>query len=382
MQTKDYTSAITALKYAVSIDATFSRAWIELGLTYAASNDKSSTLDALQKAVEADPKQVLPYKMLALNYMFLGNQDNAIATWQRLQSVAPDDPDLALYLGALYMGQRRYADAASLLESAVKANPSNAYAQMMLGTVRLRSHNTDQALDAFHKALEIDSGALLLNNVAYELAEGNTNLPEALGYSQRSVKEVEERSQKVNMEKIQKADLQLSAMIGAYWDTLGWIYFKVGDLARAESYLNSAWQLTQDGLASGRPSRASIREGAKTTCCASHVQSRPRSESPFGRYCIAHAQSGPRASSEKPDECCGRIDTDAYDQASYDHQRNCGCRFRRNRGQRKDRKGEFFPGARNASPCWREPNRESLVGRAVPIKLDGTPDQKWETVLF
>jgi tetratricopeptide (TPR) repeat protein len=248
MQTKDYTSAITALKYAVSIDATFSRAWIELGLTYAASNDKSSTLDALQKAVEADPKQVLPYKMLALNYMFLGNQDNAIATWQRLQSVAPDDPDLALYLGALYMEQRRYADAASLLESAVKANPSNAYAQMMLGTVRLRSHNTDQALDAFHKALEIDSGALLLNNVAYELAEGNTNLPEALGYSQRSVKEVEERSQKVNMEKIQKADLQLSAMIGAYWDTLGWIYFKVGDLARAESYLNSAWQLTQDGL--------------------------------------------------------------------------------------------------------------------------------------
>ncbi len=248
MQTKDYTSAITALKYAVSIDATFSRAWIELGLTYAASKDNSSTLDALQKAVEADPKQVLPYKMLAFNYMFLGNQDNAIATWQRLQSVAPDDPDLALYLGALYMEQRRYADAASLLESAVKANPSNAYAHMMLGTVRLRSHNTDQALDAFHKALEIDSGALLLNNVAYELAEGGTNLPEALGYSQRSVKEVEERSQKVDIEKIQKVDLQLSAMIGAYWDTLGWIYFKVGDLARAESYLNSAWQLTQDGL--------------------------------------------------------------------------------------------------------------------------------------
>jgi tetratricopeptide (TPR) repeat protein len=107
MQTKDYTSAITALKYAVSIDATFSRAWVELGLTYAASKDNSSTLNALQKAVEADPKQVLPYKMLAFNYMSLGNQDNAIATWQKLQSIAPDDPDLALYLGALYMVQKR-----------------------------------------------------------------------------------------------------------------------------------------------------------------------------------------------------------------------------------------------------------------------------------
>jgi tetratricopeptide (TPR) repeat protein len=248
MQTKDYTSAITALKYAVSIDATFSRAWIELGLTYAASKDKSSTLDALQKAVEADPKQALPYKMLAFNYMFLGNQDNAIVTWQRLQSIAPDDPDVAQYLGALYMEQKRYPDAASLLESAVKANPSNAYALMMLGTVRLRSHNTGEGLDAFHKALENDSSALMLNNVAYELAEAGTNLTEALGYSQRSVKEEEERSQKVDLENIQKDDLQLPSTFSAYWDTLGWIYFKMGDLARAESYLNSAWQLRQDGL--------------------------------------------------------------------------------------------------------------------------------------
>jgi tetratricopeptide (TPR) repeat protein len=248
MQTKDYTSAITALKYAVSIDAIFSRAWIELGLTYAASKDKSSTLDALQKAVEADPKQALPYKMLAFNYMFLGNQDNAIVTWQRLQSIAPDDPDVAQYLGALYMEQKRYPDAASLLESAVKANPSNAYALMMLGTVRLRSHNTGEGLDAFHKALENDSSALMLNNVAYELAEAGTNLTEALGYSQRSVKEEEERSQKVDLENIQKDDLQLPSTFSAYWDTLGWIYFKMGDLARAESYLNSAWQLRQDGL--------------------------------------------------------------------------------------------------------------------------------------
>jgi hypothetical protein len=37
-------------------------------------------------------------------------------------------------------------------------------------------------------------------------------------------------------------------MISAYWDTLGWIYFKMGDLARAENYLNPAWQLGQDGL--------------------------------------------------------------------------------------------------------------------------------------
>ena len=249
MQADDYTSAITALKHAVSLDPTFSRAWIELGVTYAESRDGSSSLNALQKAVEADPKQVIPYKILGFVYMSLGNRDNAIATWQKLQRIAPDDPDVALNLGGLYMALKRYPEAASLFESAAKANPSDAYAQMRLGIVRLRSHSTDQGLGALHKALEIDSGAEMLNNVGYEMAEAGASLPDALGYSQRSVKEVEERSQKVDLENIQNADLQLPLRISAYWDTLGWIYFKMGDLAQAEGYLNSAWQLGQDGVA-------------------------------------------------------------------------------------------------------------------------------------
>jgi hypothetical protein len=219
-----------------------------LGWTYAGRGDKNSALDAIQKAVDADPMQVLPNKILAFMYMSLGNRDKAIAAWQQLQSMSHDDPDVSLNLGGLYMVQKRYPEATALFESAVKANPSDAHAQMRLGVVRLRSRNMDQGLDALHKALEIDSGAEMLNNVAYEMAEADTRLSEALGYSQRSVKEVEERSEKVDPANIHKEDLKTPIVISAYWDTLGWICFKMGDLARADSYLNSAWQLRQDGV--------------------------------------------------------------------------------------------------------------------------------------
>jgi tetratricopeptide (TPR) repeat protein len=248
MQTKDYTSAIRALKHAVSLDPTFSRAWIQLGIVYyVGAKEVTTALDAFQKAVAADPKQVIPYKILAFTYMGLGKRDDATATWQRLQSIAPDDADLASNLGGLYMMQKRYPEAASLFESAAKASPSDAHAQLRLGMARLRSHNRDQGMDALHRALEIDSGAEMANNVAYEMADTDTNLSDALVYSQQSVKDVEEQSQKVDLENIQRADLLLPLTISAYWDTLGWIYFKMGDLAQAESYLNSAWQLSQDG---------------------------------------------------------------------------------------------------------------------------------------
>jgi tetratricopeptide (TPR) repeat protein len=248
MPAHDNASAITALKYAVSLDPTFSRAWIELGWLYSATGDRTSALSAYQKAVDADPNQIVPYKILASDYTFLANRDEAIATWKRLQKIAPDDADIAPNLGGLYMAQKRYPDATEILESAAKANPSDAFAQMRLGMVRLRSGKTSEGMQAMHKALQLDPGPEMLNDVAYEMAEADTNLAEALGYSRQSVKQVEEQSQKVDFQNIRQEDRQLPMTITSYWDTLGWIYFKTGDVARAERYLTPAWQLQQSGV--------------------------------------------------------------------------------------------------------------------------------------
>jgi hypothetical protein len=90
----DYTPAITALRRVVSLDPTFSRAWIKLGMTYYSATELNLSLDAFQKAVAANPKQVVPYKILAFMYIGVGKRDDAIATWKKLQTIAPDDPDL------------------------------------------------------------------------------------------------------------------------------------------------------------------------------------------------------------------------------------------------------------------------------------------------
>jgi Tfp pilus assembly protein PilF len=90
----DYTPAITALRRAVSLDPTFSRAWIKLGMTYYSATELNLSLDAFQKAVAANPKQVVPYKILAFMYIGVGKRDDAMATWKKLQSISPDDPDL------------------------------------------------------------------------------------------------------------------------------------------------------------------------------------------------------------------------------------------------------------------------------------------------
>jgi tetratricopeptide (TPR) repeat protein/transglutaminase-like putative cysteine protease len=265
MQGQDFTAATDALKRAVALDPTFCRAWIELASTeYFGLRDPKSALNAFQSAIQADPKQVIPYKLLAFLYMGTGKTDDAIAIWQKLRTVAPEDRDLTSNLGSLYLLRKRYSEAATFFEAETKANPSNATVQLSLGMACLRLKNTDQGLAALHKALEIDSGAQMLNNVAYEMADAQIRLPDALTYSQRSLSDVEEQSRKVNIEKVEKADRLIPLSIAAYWDTLGWIYFKMGDLHRAESYLTSAWELGQYGVVGDHLGELYEKEGKLT----------------------------------------------------------------------------------------------------------------------
>lgn len=43
-------------------------------------------------------------------------------------------------------------------------------------------------------------------------------------------------------------DLECTQKLGFYWDTLGWVHFRLGHLDQAESYLHAAWLLLQGAV--------------------------------------------------------------------------------------------------------------------------------------
>ena len=80
------------------------------------------------------------------------------------------------------------------------------------------------------------------------LADANTKLPEALQYAKTAVEEEETASKDVHLSKLDTSDLGHTRHLGAYWDTLGWVYFRMSRLSEAEQYLSAAWDLSQDSL--------------------------------------------------------------------------------------------------------------------------------------
>jgi tetratricopeptide (TPR) repeat protein len=67
-------------------------------------------------------------------------------------------------------------------------------------------------------------------------------------------------------------DLEDVSSLAMYWDTLGWVYFKRGDLDSAEKYLKAAWNLRQDGEAGYHLGMVAEKRGRKDEAIRLYAQ--------------------------------------------------------------------------------------------------------------
>jgi tetratricopeptide (TPR) repeat protein len=235
---------IAALKHAVEVDPKFIRAWLWMGEIYKFERKPELALQAYRSAITNDPQEPLSYKVLAYTLVGMQRFDDAVVAWRQLLAVDPSDSDASGSLAYALSALKRYNEAASALESAIKLDPNRADLYVQLGTTYLRAESEEKALAAYKKALELDPQPLWFNNAGYEMADANKQLPLALQYAERAVRDEEQASSKVKLSDLKHEDLGYTPSLAAYWDTLGWVYFRMGNLQQAERYLTAAWALS------------------------------------------------------------------------------------------------------------------------------------------
>jgi tetratricopeptide (TPR) repeat protein len=244
MKTFNVKSAEDNFKNAVAQDPKFTRAWLRLAVLYAGLAATDNAITTFRKAVDSDPSLPTPRRILAFVLMRLNRPTDAIKAWQDLLKIAPNDSDAGANLGVLLTTQKRYGEALPYLEAAAEKHNSPA-AQNSLGFAYLQSGQIEKGTATLEKLLASNPKPDIFNDVAYELAESNASLPKALDYSQKAVDEQEKQTYDVKLSELLPEDLIRTRRIGAFWDTLGWVYYRLGRLDEAESYLKAAWLLSQ-----------------------------------------------------------------------------------------------------------------------------------------
>ncbi len=162
-------------------------AWWFIGTHYFDKGMNDEVLKVMDRARRALPSEARFFFLTGLTYSRMQQSDEAAKYLERALTLKPDDLNTLSSLALVYDGMKRYGESDSLYERALELDPD------------------------FH---------LVLNNYGYSLAERGLQLERALDMAHKAVEAEPENA--------------------SYLDTLGWVYFKLGDYAEAERFIAKA----------------------------------------------------------------------------------------------------------------------------------------------
>jgi len=162
-----YKEAADSFRRALQLEPGLTLARINLGIALFNLPDLPGAQKELQAASVADPTAPQPQYVLGLLAKTHNRPEEAIAAFQKVLRVDPNDVGANVNLGQLYAQQRKYPEAIAALRIAVAAEPYNATALYNLGTALLRSGQRDEGqklIAQFQELRQRGTGTTLGNN--------------------------------------------------------------------------------------------------------------------------------------------------------------------------------------------------------------------------
>lgn len=158
-----------------------------LGLSLTQLNQQADGEEYLKKAVELNPNDINALSAYSYTLSQLKKNDEAIRYLKHALRIDPDDVNLIGTLGLIYNSIQMYAESDSAYERALELDPEN---------------------------------PLINNNYSYALAVRGEQLERALD--------------------MVKISIEADSLNANYLDTIGWVYFQLGDYVLAKKYLEKA----------------------------------------------------------------------------------------------------------------------------------------------
>jgi tetratricopeptide (TPR) repeat protein len=178
---------------------------------------------AIQKinAVPEDKKQALHYELLGLANFQANRLEESEKAYKKAIEKDPNRVSSYVLLVGQYMQSGRTEDGLQELALLLKKDPNNAFAYATQGQFHQNQGKMDEAKKDLAEALKIDPNYdPIANNLAYILADEGHELNNALTWAQMARKKKPENP--------------------SYADTLGWVYYKLGNLLLARDQLQFA----------------------------------------------------------------------------------------------------------------------------------------------
>jgi Tfp pilus assembly protein PilF len=143
-----YKEGAEAFKNALKIDPKLNLAHINLSIALFNVPDLPAAQREAQNAAALVPEAPQPYYILGLIAKLQSKPDEALAAFQRVLKIDPNDVGTNINVGQLYSQQRKYPEAIAAFRLALAAEPYNATALYNLGQALMRAGQRDEGQKA------------------------------------------------------------------------------------------------------------------------------------------------------------------------------------------------------------------------------------------
>jgi tetratricopeptide (TPR) repeat protein len=192
--------------------------------TYREAKQWPEATAAAKEAVQRLPNDHDLRMVLDAQLADTGDPEKPLADVRSMLKGAPEDRDVYLRLSIMYTRLKRWKDAEEALNKAEQLSTKvedKEYVYFLRGSTYEREKKYDAAEAEFRKILATNpQSGMTLNYLGYMNADRDVRLEESLNYIKLAV--------------------SLEPTNGAYLDSLGWAYFKLGKYDLAEENLNKA----------------------------------------------------------------------------------------------------------------------------------------------
>ncbi len=221
LEEKDDSSAINYFKNAVHYAPWNPQIWNRLGVLLFESQKFEEAVVEMKEAIKKFPDDFVDNLILGLSLSQQNNIEEASRALEHAVRLEPNDLT-ALHAYGFTLNQLKKNDAALIyLDKALYLDPENIQVIGTMGMIYDSMERYEVSDSLYERALAIDSANVLIsNNYAYSLSERGIKLNRALELAEFAVKEEPTNS--------------------SYLDTIGWVYFKLGNYSKAIKYIKKA----------------------------------------------------------------------------------------------------------------------------------------------
>ncbi len=259
-----YTQAVTKFEDATTQDPNFAMAFSKLAQTYAAMGYDDKAEQASRRAVELSDNLPAQDRFLiqASHASLTHDTTKAIAAYQELVKVNPDDTDAEFALAKLYEDTNNYDQAKSYLAKLLTADPNYVSALLASGRVDIRSGDPQAALDPLNKALSLA--------IQFDNQEQKGSILQALGIAYQHLNKPEDAVRNFNQA------LEIRRKIGDQRGIAG----SLGQLAQV-----------QDAMGDSKAALASYEEAVKLERTIGDKSSLIQTLMSLGAYYLDHGKN-------------------------------------------------------------------------------------------